>query len=51
MKAILNNSKIVSEHNVELKKSQLYRLKNKFLKFYVEDYEVSFQWITSLSKG
>jgi hypothetical protein len=50
MKAILKNSKIVSEHNVDLKKSQLYRLKNKVLKSYDKNYEDSFNGLLHLSK-
>jgi hypothetical protein len=50
MKDILNKSKIISEHNVDLKKSQVYCLKNKVLKSYDDNYEDLFHWITLFVK-
>jgi hypothetical protein len=46
MREIIKNRKIISEHSVDLKKSQFYRLKDKVLRSYDQDYEDSFQYIS-----
>ncbi len=47
LKSIMKNSKIIDECNIHLKTSQLYRVKNKVIENQEQDYNESYEYITS----